>query len=164
MLRGGPRLVLRRCVQCRANRSRQARQQPPPRERPFRPTPPMSQIAVDSSSRCLPAPPEPCCTANHATALIVWIKYDLTRTKTAGYDLFPNVLPVYNARGRPCDGLFPRALPAEFSPGSPTCGREPEMVCSDGLRRRLGERTAICSWSTARARFLQPIVGIVSPP
>jgi hypothetical protein len=35
---------------------------------------------------------------------------------------------------------------------------------SDGLRRRLGERTAICSWSTARARFLQPIVGIVSPP
>jgi hypothetical protein len=25
-----------------------------------------------------------------------WIKYDLTRTKTAGYDLFPNVLPVYN--------------------------------------------------------------------
>src|SRR5260370_24757027 len=101
MLRGGARLALRRCVQDRANRSRQARQQPTPRERPFRTTPPMSQIAVDASSRCLPAPPEPCCTANHATALIVWIKYDLTRTKTAGYDLFPNVLTVYNARGRP---------------------------------------------------------------
>jgi hypothetical protein len=43
------------------------------------------------------APPEPCCTAKHATAVIFPINYERATTETAGHQFFQKVLPECNA-------------------------------------------------------------------
>src|SRR5712692_6286135 len=106
MLPGCPRSALR-YSRCGANRSRGARQQPNRRERPFRTTPPMQQVAAASYllASCLvrglthaahPGTRRAVFSNQNMATKDSDQKYGPARKKTTGYHLFRNVLPGCN--------------------------------------------------------------------